>query len=91
MNEYQLNLDFRGNRISVECTEEMNMVRHNGKVVARKRANDMGLIIFKARESEMQVTYDIAILRTGKISCFIGREGKLIFSDAPGLETDKTS
>lgn len=87
---YDRSLHCNGNLLRVAVEGENNVAFYNGREVAR-RAGEVGALLFSVMEKGERVTYDIAVLRSNPIRIFVGRNGRLIYSDDAAFAVDLTS
>ena len=89
MYEIQLQLGVHSLRIVSEG--DRTEVEYDGAAVEASPGHSgmgLGSFIFEVEEDGARVLYDIAVVHGQAPSCFVGRNGALFFSDAPGFETD---
>lgn len=90
---YEVNLKVNAHHLRLVSDGSLREVYFDGVPVDRySTCTSMGLgcFVFEVEEGEEVVVYDIVVVGGPAPSCFVGRNGDLIFSDAPGFEIDRT-
>lgn len=90
---YSKTFTHNGKSIRVEKDKSCLRIFYNGVKVGetQKTSSDMNVQVFKVIEDSELITYDVAVMTSSGTAdgaltyCFIGREGQLIYSDAPGF------
>lgn len=87
--DYARTLNCKGNRLDVTVIDDASIATYNGREVVR-RVGDVGLLVFNVKEDGQAVVYDIAVLHSKPMRTFVGRNGKLIYSDDQAFAMDLT-
>lgn len=87
---YERILHCKRNELRVAFDGDATVAFYNGREVA-KRVGDVGLLLFTVNEAGERVTYDIAVLRSTPVRIFVGRNGRLIYSDDAAFSVDLTA
>lgn len=83
--DYDKTIPIGENILRVVVEHGLVRVYHNDEEVASRRG-DVGLLIFQVMEAEQPVMYDIAVLQSGYVRMFVGRNGLLVYSDDPAVK-----
>jgi hypothetical protein len=87
--EYDRTIPVNGAALRVHVEDGLVRAYHNGREVASRRG-DLGTLMFQVTEEGQPVVYDIAVLQSGYVRIFVGRNGLLIYSDDPLIQPKKT-
>jgi hypothetical protein len=87
--EYDRTSHIKNASLRVHVEDGLVKAYHNGREVASRRG-DLGTLMFQATEEGQSVVYDIAVLQSGYVRIFVGRNGLLIHSDDPAIQPDKS-
>ncbi len=85
---YDVTLSIGGNELRITVDSRAVRVCYRGSWLSLRTQGDTW--VFDVEEEGAEVTYDLLVIRGEQVRCFLGRDGDLIFSDAPGLELDLT-
>jgi hypothetical protein len=90
---YEVNLRLNANRIRVVSIGDVREVQYNGRTIDRYSTcafAALGSFVFEVEEDGQAVVYTVVFVGGSTPTCFVGRNGELIYCDAPGHEIDRT-
>ena len=90
---YEVNLRLSSNHLRVVSDGDVREVQYNGRTVDRYSSDAQaapGSSVIAVIEDGQAVVYTVVLVGGSTPRCFVGRNGRLIFSDAPGHEIDRT-
>lgn len=88
---YEVNLRLSSNHLRVVSDGELREVQYNGRTIDRYSTDALGSSVIAVVEDGRAVVYTVVLVGGPTPRCFVGRNGRLIFSDAPGHEIDRTA
>jgi hypothetical protein len=90
---YEVNLRLSTNHLRVVSDGEVREVQYNGRTVDKYSTDAVaapGSSVIAVVEDGRTVVYTVVLVGGPTPRCVVGRNGRLIFSDVPGHEIDRT-
>lgn len=87
---YDVILRVNGHEVRLRSGAEGVTFWHDRIPVSAGKSQAGEAVVFEVEEQGATVTFDLLFLPGPPVRCFLGRNGDLIFSDAPGLEINLT-